>query len=506
LTIISGPGTCLPQSQSQNADLQAVSSEWIEDQIRKDIDVRLDGVLIAGDIDLGGEESLKSISSSIFICNSTFNGDISAENVILRGSIILERNSINGLCRMNKTEFQNFTSFNATVFGEDAYFRGSKFWENAYFYKSSFERTADFSNSHFLKEADFDLSGLNDASFMRAIFDKYARFGSTRFNGQAVFSKARFLNDSCFYSAKFNCQTDFKLCRFMGADADFSRSHFTSPSHFSGAVFNDVSFSYATFEEDAEFYQANITGIAKFNSTKFNKNVNFNKAEFGSNIILRDTAFGKLYLHWNATSGHLPSSELSYEFFNRMIQNYKDLNWPADLMGCYYDYRVWQERGRSFSDPWKYADIFLDESSGYGTKPQRVIPWLAGIILIFGVVYWSNGGVCWRSRPNFVMNKVLSGRKISVRPVFESDVGSEVVYIAKGWIWPMTYSIYFSFLVMFKYFSLLPFWSRNTQEMLLRKDSCRTLATVEAVAGFIFLYFVIFYIGNQILSYFTPSP
>ena len=100
--------------------------------------------------------------------------------------------------------------------------------------------------------------------------------------------------------------------------------------------------------------------------------------------------YSKLVLHWNSIRNRIKPDETIYR---DLIENYKGLFWISDVNGCYFDFRQWKQSTKPWTDITKIPDIFLELYCGYGTKPLNTLFWIGLFILLFGIYYWSKGGI-----------------------------------------------------------------------------------------------------------------
>lgn len=197
-------------------------------------------------------------------------------------------------------------TFQAAEIGGDAYFGRGRFEVDTSFEDCSFHGGAFFDSALFKKGSRPSFSG---AHFQHGVF-----FSNTSFRDRANFRVARFGLEARFQGTRFYRRAIFDGANFEGI-AEF-RSGELSGKAIPAAIFNDVSFEHARFQQDARFDDSRFRKLAGF----------------------RETSFKALYLCPHATTGKPTRTQFKA---------------GIDLRGCQYD-RVqtnWQEllqrRGRN---------------------------------------------------------------------------------------------------------------------------------------------------------------
>lgn len=289
-------------------------------------------------------------------------------------------------------------------------------------------------------------------------------------------------------------KSDLFSSRFVGKAYFFDTDFFDTVS-FSESIFRDSFFNNARFIGNALFLNSSFLGPVRFLGSNFEQDALFYKANFSSDIILDGCAFDKLVLHWSAIRDHIVLNENAESIFNKLIGNYKTLGWLADANECYFDLRKWKQEKTKWTAITKVPDIFLENYCGYGTRPLLALFWIVPIILIFGFVYWLNGGISQTSRPDLAREKLnLIARKLSeeafqieyLPPEPKKDV-SPYKSLAR--------SIYFSFLV---------FASRDAGNMQTDGRVSSWVAWERRLGLALFTIFT-YYVGKYIISYFMPG-
>ncbi len=236
----------------------------------------------------------------------------------------------------SKCEFHGRTDFRETEFKQGVSFSDAKFKGIVTFFKTSFGRKEinDFLMQELKKlrnasiksfrdkvdklaqEKIVNISSLN-ANFRGAIFEEIADFTLANFEVDAEFDRADFRGEAIFFQTRFGVLAEFLRDNFKGINekdkADYLRNNFTGGNayfstddikthksadfkklaDFTFALFQDVTFSEATFSEKVIFLDATITGDANFLSANFKNEANFINTKFQKRAEFCDTIFGQ---------------------------------------------------------------------------------------------------------------------------------------------------------------------------------------------------------------------
>ena len=110
-----------------------------------------------------------------------------------------------------------YTYGTAPRFGTADFFEAS-FIGDATFHRAVFDRYADFRRAAFAEPADFtDAEFHREADFDRAVFAGHAWFGGAVFDRQAGFARAAFAADAAFNEVTFGGNVSFKGVRFAAS-------------------------------------------------------------------------------------------------------------------------------------------------------------------------------------------------------------------------------------------------------------------------------------------------
>ena len=257
-------------------EAHAVKATEILRALKDGKEVRLDGVVVTGDLDLAALPPLPPMSGRTTVSGlpSDF---VEVEGEALRrirGPLSIRDSVVRGRISTNLKSghlvVQGPVTFTGTLF----------------------ERAVDLSRSVFLESVD--VSGtvfLRECLFVQADFLKPARFEKTAFGPRTRFHKARFRDTVSFVRAGFNGMGEFLEVTF-DRDAIFSRTYFKQGTGFSGSRFRgmldfsealferEAFFTYTIFERDAYFRRATFRGQADFSDAEFRGADDFSKVLF----------------------------------------------------------------------------------------------------------------------------------------------------------------------------------------------------------------------------------
>jgi uncharacterized protein YjbI with pentapeptide repeats len=494
--------TCEASSSapSDSHPTSMIASDTILNQLRNDQPVTYDHVEIIGDLILdlsrdgmGGEETPKTVNSTIIISNSTFHGKINFDRAHFKKPVVMEGNLIEGEAHFRNASFLNQSSFGSTDFRATASFEGANFSQEALFKRCTFEEGAVFYGSVYTKEANFDWAKFTNAYFQKSQFGGCARFGRAIFQESANFEDSRFLDNAIFNQAEFFGKAFLGGVKFDGRRTYFTQANFHDSASFSGSIFSDVYFNDAKFVEEAAFLNCSFDGNVRFSNTQFQKDAIFYQAKFSSNLNLDGCSYYKLILHWNSIRNHLKPDEKIYD---SLIKNYKNLFWISDVNECYFDLRNWKQSMKPWTDITKIFDVFLEWYCGYGTRPQNTLFWIGLVSLLFGLYYWSKGGV-------YQIQTLALGRdKILLTAKKVSEDTFQVEHIPKP---KKELSRIRSLLSSLK-FSLFVLAQKNTDDIETEKGIWPQIVELERWLGRGLFVIFGYYVGSLVVSYFTPLP
>ncbi len=484
---------------SDSTQTSNVSAEIILNQLRNDQPVVYDHAEIVGDLVVPpsreemGSQAEKFANSAIIITNSTFRGDINFEGVLIKKPIIMEGCIIEGDATFRNASFSNLSRFNSTKFQKQADFELANFTRDAFFKNSDFQGECNFNGSEFMKEANFNEAKFKVARFTDCQFNGYSRFGKAVFQESANFEGSIFLDGASFNQAQFIGKAFLGWVKFPGRTY-FTKTDFRDYASFSGSSFGYIEFDEANFAGETDFLNSSFEGNVRFVSTRFQKDAIFHKANFSSNVNLHGCDYDKLLLHWDSIRNHIKPDETLY---SSMKENYKERIWITDVNECDFDYRHWKQSIKPWTDITKVPDIFLEWYCGYGTRPLNTVLWIGFFILIFGLYYWSKGGIAQVHKPGWGGKGILLIAKKVSQDTFNVEYAPEVTNEKQSNLGRLFLSLKFSLFVMA---------SKNTESLTANGGIKWQAIELERWLGRGLFVIFMYYVGDLVTSYFKPLP
>jgi len=391
----------------ESVSLKPVNAEELLDKIKNGEQIKYNGYIINGDIDITKanvpkENGKYNIRSRIRITHSKIEGSVD-----FNGSIFKEK------VDFKDCDFLKHVSFNKSIFKADTHLGYSKYKKLVSFIDSQFEGNISFNESQFYEES----------SFKESKFDKDAYFRKSCFKGDLNLNDSHFKGFASFRNSNFRGKLNSNRCHFEG-DAYFKESKFEGDTYFRESKFN----------QDADFSQSIFTGsIVDFESAHFVGDASFDDVSFKEKLSLSRTKYEKLYIRWkNITKSKCPwrylencsrISRLNYErdhgdaTYLSLIENFKKLGLFEDADNCYYCYR--NERRKDLPVFYKQTDWLLKIFYGYGVRPIRPLAWAVIFFLAFGLLFTTHGeflGLAKTTSPinaiNISYTLLLSGTKL----------------------------------------------------------------------------------------------
>jgi hypothetical protein len=322
-------GSAAPATDRKQSLKKVVDASDLARQARKGSEVRIDGAVIRGPLDL----SYAVIARQISLTHCDFQDEADFSYSTLKRHLVLDGSTFRKGLRLEGTTVDLNANLKGTIFlAGEAVFKdlqvhgllnmsGSQFAENVNVkaQRMHVERGADFSNAVF--GANVDLSDLEDHSdlfFQKARFHGVFHLGTAKiggslflmdgqFEGPAQFpgmqvaynvraERAVFKNQAIFGDSQIGSFLELSGAKFESTNrpANFTRAtvarggffdkvEFAGGGKFDGAHFNaDASFDEAVFEGPASFDRAHFDQSAHFEHCIFKRQVSFNEASFGS--------------------------------------------------------------------------------------------------------------------------------------------------------------------------------------------------------------------------------
>ena len=314
-------------------------------------------------------------------------------------------------CVFYRARFTQGAFFIGATFTKGAYFSSATFTQDAYFIGATFTKDAYFSSARFTK----------DAYFISATFTQAAGFYGATFTQAAHLSEAAFMQDAVFAGTTFAGTTDFSHAIFRGtahfAPLAGSEGAEAKPCEFKNKVlFQDARFQYyadfrgAVFGESGNSTARPVFGLARFEKPE---RVTFYKTWLGqtlfvncdvSNLTFSDVEWGRdgervrLYeetvaLKDEAAEALRPPERSRDERNYRLIaETYHQLKNNYDSRGDpwtagEFHYGEMEMRRRSSRWPRIGLTALYKYASQYGLSVARPLRWLAGVLLLFTLLY-----------------------------------------------------------------------------------------------------------------------
>jgi len=332
-------GSAAPATDLDKPLQKLVEARDVARQARNGSQVRIDGAVIRGRLDLSyavieqqislthcdfqdePNFSYSTLKRHLVLEGSTFRKGVRFESTtvdlnaslkattFLGGEAVLKDLQVHGLLNMRDAQFADRVNvraermhldkgadFSNAVFGANVDFSGVEDHSDLFFVGAKFQRefsltTAKIGGSLFLTDAQFDgsaqLPGMQVAynvSAERAVFKNRANFSESQIGSFLDLSGARF--EFTDRPANFARAT-------VAAGGFFDSVEFIGGGKFDGAHFNaDASFDEAVFERPVSFDRAHFDQSARFEHCVFKKKVSFHETSFGSLDLSRNGRAG----------------------------------------------------------------------------------------------------------------------------------------------------------------------------------------------------------------------
>jgi len=346
-------------------------------------------------------------------------------------------------CIFSRATFAQTADFFGATFTQAADFTGATFTEVAAFVGATFAQDADFSDAKFTLDADFGKAGFGRASFSKAAFTQDADFNLATFTQRADFSGATFTQAADFRLAKFTQGADFYEATFT-QDAVFAGAAFAGSADFSHAVFTGAArFAPSAKSEAAEAKPCEFKDRVLFQDARFQDYADFRGPVFGepgsstARPVFSLARFEKpervtFYKTWlgqtlflNCDVSRLSFSDVEWGRDGERVRLYEEtvaledeaaepLRPPVgsrDERNCRLIAETYHQLKNNYDsrgDPWTANDFHHGEmemlrrssrwprigltalyryASLYGLSMARPLAWLAGVLLLFTLLY-----------------------------------------------------------------------------------------------------------------------
>lgn len=295
--------------------------------------------VVDGDAVFNSDEGTPEVAAA-------FEGESDFTDACIRGNADFQAVAFRGAADFDSARIEKSAFFHGTVFDNGARFPGIHVAQDLAFNRAQFKAVAPLSSGRSLEDAitagevnfqgaevigDATFEGtvfMADTSFEDAVFNRGAYFdlASFRRGARPSFSGAYFKHGAFFRNATFHDAANFRVSHF-GLEARFQGTRFHKRAIFdgavfegiaefrggdfrgsavAGAVFNDVSFEHAHFEQDARFDDARFRMLVGFRETSFKalylSPVGWigrpNRPQFRRGIDLRGCQYDRIQASW----------------------------------------------------------------------------------------------------------------------------------------------------------------------------------------------------------------
>ncbi|WP_025896805.1 pentapeptide repeat-containing protein [Kordiimonas gwangyangensis] len=171
-----------------------------------------------------------------FFNQASFQRRVDFSRSEFRGVCNFVQNTIfNGIALFEKAKFHGGTNFTAS-FTSEALFTQARFKRSAIFLRSNFTVEATFTKALFTGDASFSMCVFqSSASFEGVVFDRCAHI-SSRFMGRLNFSSALFMGEADWTDCSVEMAVNFNDSQFLGV-ATFANTTFGGYANFDGVMF-----------------------------------------------------------------------------------------------------------------------------------------------------------------------------------------------------------------------------------------------------------------------------
>ena len=328
--------------------------------------------------------------------------------------------------RFNKTEFREMADFIGLRAQGTGNFWKARFHQEARFWNVAFHQGISFAEAEFLDDVAFRNSELrgdiqfDDAQFRRkvtfqdVVFDGKTSFSQVIFRGEAIFKNTKFTSLIQFIQIEGHREIDFTGANFHGR-MTIDKSRF-----YGEVIFVDSIFEGNTAISGEFFALLNLKNALSTKRLDLQK-LSFSREEKAdiTGIILEQAFFLSLKSHWDQLRDWLlfypEDSEASepgtgpQELAERKsvsgvylaLQNqYRQSGQQKDLEACYYDFKEYERRAAYRDGDWigYGSNTLLWLSSGYFTKPSRVVGSGVCVIFFFALLFSQKEAIRNRDR------------------------------------------------------------------------------------------------------------
>ncbi len=260
----------------RDREAEAVTAEEVLQALREGRDVDLVNALITGDLlfDALPSGSMDRLMQRHPGLREALGDGASGPVRAISGRLSIQDSYVRGQVTANPTK-------GYLIMGGPVTLAGTTFHRSADFTRTVFVGPLEVSRARFEHEAFFiQARFLEDARFDDVSFGLRARFHRSRFMGPAGFVGATFTGMAEFLEVGFMREASFARARFRQG-AGFSGSRFQGPLDLSEALFQrEAFFLYTIFDADANFRRTTFRGLADFSHAEFHGADDFATAFF----------------------------------------------------------------------------------------------------------------------------------------------------------------------------------------------------------------------------------
>ena len=273
------PGTAAAGQPAESTISGAELVARIEAAEGGDLDVDVTGLTVTGPVDL---TTLRDIDRPLRCLSCTFEGPISAADVVFTSIVELVDATFKGAVDARGAIFQRSSVFDGASFNDGLNLAGAQFDALASFVGTDIAGTANFDRAVLGGRAVFTGSPLDAGAGVggpcaatQGAFAGRASFRGSSFRDAALFRQRCFADSATFEGASFAAAADFTLSTHHGATS-FERVAF-------GA---DGSFNIARFIGPVSFVAASLAGKLDFDRAEFGSDATFSSLSGSGSLVL----------------------------------------------------------------------------------------------------------------------------------------------------------------------------------------------------------------------------
>jgi uncharacterized protein YjbI with pentapeptide repeats len=439
-------GAASSRGHSLTIDDSVIDGDLVATSVQGAIDIRnsvVNGTLTLSKLTIPSTVNLSrtTIEGAFLAQDATFRGTFVADRTIFKNKVELMGAGFADSASFRGAEFHNTAQFLAGLRRSRDEVKSVPTFHDVDFEEAVFHRSANFIDVHFSGHTNFQFVQFQgDANFGNCHFGAGPRlkatgpFYQTVFAGGVQFRSAEFGNMK-FWKTTFRQRTGFEdvvardllfmLPSFYGP-VDFSDSRIQrlefhgwlpieSDVTFRGAIIGNAQFFNVLFVKGADFQGANFKSELAFRRSTFGGDVHFEEAAIPKTFTIGNCRFIKglfanseqMFLpspRWAFWREETPTFEFSRTFMVTddfaheelravdEIQSWRELQHGFNAAGnlemenyALFHLRSADERRKV---GWsRFRETISRWFWGFGVRPFRVLPWLAGVVFVFALLY-----------------------------------------------------------------------------------------------------------------------